>query len=299
MNAIRAVTANTAPLDDRGFIAAPTPCIKCRYDLRGLKLDGICPECSMPVGQSVSGPLLRCVEPGLLLRLLKGLRLSLAGFLCTGLSPVITIALSFLFGPGEAAARFLMSLTMAGFLLANVLLACGVSSTMSFHPASTDLEKRPERAVSMIAAIGMLVPMTILVLTAFSGSFRGSQAGVCVLIVSHALLFGAAVAGFCRYTGRILACCYRPGAGRVGSFLALFLGLSCMLVALGSVIQLAGNDQEDPGWQFVFSAAGIIVGYLCIIGTVIFIAIVLRGVSSELKIARGWADSQRETRPAS
>ena len=33
-------------------------CIKCRYPLRGLPIDGVCPECSTPVSESAPPPYL-------------------------------------------------------------------------------------------------------------------------------------------------------------------------------------------------------------------------------------------------
>ena len=51
------------PLDEEGAIVADLPCVACGYNLRGLSLDGRCPECGMAVERSTRGNLLRFCEP--------------------------------------------------------------------------------------------------------------------------------------------------------------------------------------------------------------------------------------------
>jgi hypothetical protein len=135
----------------------------------------------------------------------------------------------------------------------------------------------------------MLVALVILLLAPSSSSLRQSDASLSLSMGSHILLLGVAGAGFCGYAGRILACCHRPAAGRFGTFLAISLGLSCSLIAFGAIAEAAGTDQEDSGWPFITWALGWLLGIVSIIGTLLFISIVLRGVSAELKIAQGWA----------
>jgi hypothetical protein len=44
-------------------VLVDTPCRKCRYNLRGLSIDGRCPECGTPVGYSTKGDLIRYSDP--------------------------------------------------------------------------------------------------------------------------------------------------------------------------------------------------------------------------------------------
>jgi hypothetical protein len=46
-----------------GNVDADIPCRKCGYNLRGLAVDGRCPECATPVGVSINGELLRYSDP--------------------------------------------------------------------------------------------------------------------------------------------------------------------------------------------------------------------------------------------
>ena len=283
---------NMPPLDANGFLAANAPCIKCNYNLRALKPDGTCPECGSPVARSITGPLLRCAPPDRLLRLRTGLRLVLVSFVCLIFGPVIAIATTI--ASNNEPNSFAMS---SWLLLTNVFLACGIPLTMSFHPANTGLGSRPERMISKTAAIGMLAPMMIMLLMLLTESLGQSDTAVLLAIAFYALLFGAAGAGFCRYADRILACCNRPAAGRIGTFLAIFFALSCLLVAFGAIAELAGNTQGDFSWIFIPWMLGSIVGLLCIIATIIFIPVVLRGVCAELKIAEDWANPPTDLAP--
>ena len=55
-----------------GSVEGDIPCRKCSYNLRGLPLDGRCPECGTPVGVSVNGELLRYSDPEFIQTLRRG-----------------------------------------------------------------------------------------------------------------------------------------------------------------------------------------------------------------------------------
>lgn len=52
-----------AVLDEEGQIAEDIECRHCGYDLRGLRLNGRCPECGTAVGRSIHGDFLRFCDP--------------------------------------------------------------------------------------------------------------------------------------------------------------------------------------------------------------------------------------------
>jgi hypothetical protein len=68
-------------LDPAGNVVTDIPCRKCGYDLRGLSVNGRCPECGAAVGVSVHGNLLRFSDPGWVRGLQKGAWLILVGVL--------------------------------------------------------------------------------------------------------------------------------------------------------------------------------------------------------------------------
>jgi hypothetical protein len=55
------------------------PCRKCSYNLRGLSIEGRCPECGLPIGLSVHGELLRYSDPNFVATLARGVSLILWG----------------------------------------------------------------------------------------------------------------------------------------------------------------------------------------------------------------------------
>lgn len=58
--------------DAQGRLDEDVPCRDCGYSLRGLELEGNCPECHAPVRRSVHAELLRFADPGWLKRVAWG-----------------------------------------------------------------------------------------------------------------------------------------------------------------------------------------------------------------------------------
>jgi len=68
------------------FVEHDLPCLACGYNLRGLALAGLCPECAAPVTRSRAGNLLKNREPGWVGRVALGLRLVAVAFtICVSL----------------------------------------------------------------------------------------------------------------------------------------------------------------------------------------------------------------------
>jgi hypothetical protein len=62
-----------------GQVSEDLPCLKCGYNLRGLPLDGRCPECGTAIGRSTYGNALRFSEPAWVRQLAGGARWILWG----------------------------------------------------------------------------------------------------------------------------------------------------------------------------------------------------------------------------
>ncbi len=82
------------PLDAQRAIAADVVCRKCAYNLRGLREDGVCPECGSPVGLSTHGDLLRFADPDWVETLARGLTFILWGILVAVIASVVSTAIS-------------------------------------------------------------------------------------------------------------------------------------------------------------------------------------------------------------
>ena len=70
----------SAPLSNSGVIIERSqPCVKCGYDLRGLPVKGVCPECGTSVEDSLRGLLLQFASAEYRGKLSRGLSLILNG----------------------------------------------------------------------------------------------------------------------------------------------------------------------------------------------------------------------------
>jgi hypothetical protein len=95
---------------ETGMVAADLPCRKCAYNLRGLNVDGRCPECGTPVGFSAQGDFLRFSDPDWLLKLARGVRLIVWAVL---VGIVGTVIFAFALG-GSREGRMWTTLLMVG-----------------------------------------------------------------------------------------------------------------------------------------------------------------------------------------
>lgn len=103
-----------------GTILVDKVCHKCSYNVRGLNVNGRCPECGTPVGISLYGGLLRYAEPEFVDKLRRGMNLTITGIVATIVGVVVSMVLSF--AMGQEAAQVLA--TLLGFA-AWVLIAVG------------------------------------------------------------------------------------------------------------------------------------------------------------------------------
>ncbi|MEM1423519.1 MAG: hypothetical protein AAGH64_05900 [Planctomycetota bacterium] len=60
------------PLPAQTTVAFHCPCIRCRYDLFGIEVNGRCPECGTRVGASHQGPTLASADPAWLRTIARG-----------------------------------------------------------------------------------------------------------------------------------------------------------------------------------------------------------------------------------
>ncbi len=86
------------------FVEIDRPCFKCSYNLKGLPIMGVCPECGMPVQDSLKGILLRFASPEYLATIRSGLSLILNGIILSIVVGVGSILVSLVFAFKVAAA---------------------------------------------------------------------------------------------------------------------------------------------------------------------------------------------------
>jgi endogenous inhibitor of DNA gyrase (YacG/DUF329 family) len=90
-----------AALNTDGIIRLGVKCIGCEYDLRGLRLDGRCPECGKPVTETLPPDLLCHARPEYVRKLVWGNRLTILTIMANLL---LTIAFAVYISSGRVAA---------------------------------------------------------------------------------------------------------------------------------------------------------------------------------------------------
>ncbi len=86
-------------LDSAGMLAADTICRRCGYNLRGLRPEGVCPECATAIALSLAGNRLRDAEPRWVAKLAAGVRWTFWGGLWTPILGVVFLLQVVTFSP--------------------------------------------------------------------------------------------------------------------------------------------------------------------------------------------------------
>lgn len=275
-------TANTPPLDEQGFIAAHAPCVKCNYELLGLKPDGACPECGTSVALSISVPLLRCISLPSLIRLRTGLRLILSGYICLVVAMAVggLITLCIASVPQDA-----MNVCQT---LISILLTAGTIVIVFNTLTNVGSDSSLARGLFTIVSLCLLASSATRLLAPLR-SVEFTQEAILGTKIVHILSFGTVGAGLSCYIGNIIGVCGHNRLRVAGKCLAL--PFSCFAI-LGSLATTLPTSDEfgRPNWAVIgLSSAGLLAIAVGIVGVLIFLPLVLRVVSAEIKIARGWA----------
>jgi hypothetical protein len=103
--------------DAEGVVAAEIPCRKCGYNLRGLHVEGRCPECGRAVGLSVRGDFLRYSDPGWVRKLHRGIRMIIWAIVVIVLGVILGVALGIGMGNATIAAAAPVTAVLIGYVL--------------------------------------------------------------------------------------------------------------------------------------------------------------------------------------
>lgn len=128
----------------------PLACIGCGYDLQDLPQDGLCPECGVPIGRSISGDHLAASPPDHRRRLVRGAGLALAGAIL-GWIFLPMLAVGLLLKPTGPLAITPASLTLAAALL---LTALGWMGLIRPDPEKIDHESPSARRRTLLLQAG-------------------------------------------------------------------------------------------------------------------------------------------------
>lgn len=163
---------------DAASIETDIYCIRCGYNLRGLQRSSCCPECSMPVADSLRGDLLSHAAPDWLARIARGASLILYGtiLLIGGFVAIILFSVVF------------STLAFVSFPLIVFVLPAGLLLIVVGSWRFTELEPRRvmiERPISLRAATrAATVAVFVVALIEFTAETVLGRSGVPTAIVS-------------------------------------------------------------------------------------------------------------------
>lgn len=278
---------------DARLVAADLPCRRCGYNLRGLDVNGFCPECNSPVARALGGDWIRLSDPAWLSQVTLGAALLALATVC--LIPAL-FACAWLFRSYAGAAR------PANILLAVVSLcgACGgwllTAPDPVLAPDSSESAWAWRTRILLIAATvgrllhifdrgAMMSPGQHLALVVLGGA-----AGIATIAAPFALM-------------RLVRALAQRIPDRLLAARANFLSYFCpvgIVAALGiravqvskSLIGFRPLHDQVLQWQrhagitrhlLLFGMAGVVVGNLSLIA--LFFAVMLR-LLRDLRAAR-------------
>lgn len=174
-----------------------TACFKCGYALRGLAMNGVCPECGSPVQESLRGILLQYAAPEYIQTLLKGHSWVLNGILLSIVAMVVMVFAGVAAGAIGGGAAALGAVMSAVQLAISVLIFLGYIKLTEPDPKFTGTEdaNAPRKwvRITAIASIGFGVLGVLVQVLSFTGA--GGLVDVLSVITSIGA-FGAWAAQF-------------------------------------------------------------------------------------------------------
>jgi len=223
------------------------PCFKCGYRLRGVPLNGQCPECGSPVADSFRGTLLQFASPEYLATIHSGLSLVLYAILASIVIGVVSIAASLAasaVGPGASkAVQAILQIVSLGLAVVTFL---GYLRVTEPDPMFTG-EEKPESArnIARIAAVASIAVAAIQMVLTFVAT-AGSGGLMNWLIMGVGLLGFAAWAvqffammNYARWLGeRIPDALIIKNATRYRWLLPVLATVGVVLIGLGPLIAL-------------------------------------------------------------
>ena len=106
-----------------------------------------------------------------------------------------------------------------------------------------------------------------------------------------AVFLSTASASFCRYIGSTVGSCGRRFPNLAGDVLAASFGSVGLFLGLGSFLEEVYYPSKISIIELSLRLGGAMLA-LSTLGVIIFLLLVLRFVSAELKVAQGWATLQ-------
>ncbi len=199
------VPRSREPYDKAGRVTEPIACCKCGYNLIGLDLRGVCPECTEPVARSVVGNLLEFMPAERLTALHKRLGLVTLGTFASVLMPIIGGVIAIFVGMAIAGgggmggtASSLLGVGVTAINLTGLIVLCiawfGLARTDG-EMGETQLDRSAMRA-GLFMLISYLAWLAAPFLTSGPGIFARGGLGVSGVLGTIGLVLYAVWIGF-------------------------------------------------------------------------------------------------------
>jgi hypothetical protein len=243
-----------------GTLARDLVCRACGYNLRGLRVDGCCPECGTPVEASLKADLLELADPSWLRRLEHGARLTLWAIklLCVAVVPIAAVPLAM----GNAGYRYLL---WPALFAAAVGLAALVGAWLFTSPMPHDALRGFRFSKRWFARAGLASGWVLAVLVPLVLGYGGlAQAAFWVAAGATAPL----TVGLCSMAWYMAHLAERAGdrktarsARRYAGFEAVAWPGAALTIFLGETGLHVGT-LSDPCFSTALAVGGVIVGAL-------------------------------------
>lgn len=152
-----------------------TPCVRCGYDLRGLRIDRVCPECGTPVAHTLGGDRLSLADPRWLATITRGQGLLAIGSIAAVVLVLAMLIIAFtggIFSPPsrspDATVRVVSLVLRSGFVGALILASVGAFMATAREPRDTGRE--PMLSARRLARIAVTATV-VLVIVGLGGEY--------------------------------------------------------------------------------------------------------------------------------
>ena len=183
-------TQPAAQFVDRAYAC---PCFKCAYDLRGLQLDGKCPECGELVAHSLRGTLLQFADKEYIAQITSGVSLVLNAILLMVIAMVLGVAASAI-GAASGVAPGSIQLVVSVMTFGIAIMSCvGYFKFATPDPGFTGTEY-PDTARKIIRFV-VVLQIAIAVIQFVTGMLSMAAIGSGAGGFGSILILGALVLG--------------------------------------------------------------------------------------------------------
>lgn len=244
-----------------GYASAPiaqdVACRKCGYNLRGLSMEGRCPECGTAVGYSLQGDLLRFMNPDWVDLLRRGVSMIIWGVAVIVFAVIGAIAVGF----GTQDAALTMVFTLVGVLVGWVLMLVGWILLTSPDPSGLGEDQYGTARKLIRVALAVGVFQQLLGLTALLNLDPGLSMMIDVVSLAAGIFAVVGIFAQLTYLEKLALRIPDMALSQRAHFLRYALGISyCVSIVLGAIMQLAGGRQAAARAGGAMAPLGCIAG---------------------------------------